>query len=225
MKVPTCIGFIMDGNRRWAAEQGLPTIEGHRQGFDNVFLELIRFIRDEEIPHAVFYAFSTENWKRAEAEVSSLMVLFSELLTRMKEDLAEQGVRIRFVGRRQDFSFEQQKLMNEIEENSREYSSTTVWIALSYGGRAEIVEAVNEAVRKGKHVDESSFETLLWTADLPDPDMIVRTSGEQRLSNFLTWKSAYSELYFIKKHWPALTKDDFADILAEYAKRERRHGT
>ena len=225
MNVPTCIGFIMDGNRRWAKEQSIPTIEGHRQGFDNVFLELIRFIRDAEIPHAIFYAFSTENWKRAEAEVSSLMALFSELLTRMKEDLAEQGVQIRLVGRRQDFSFEQQELMNEIEEKSREYTGTTIWIALSYGGRAEIVEAVNEAVRQGKQVDEASFETLLWTADLPDPDMIVRTSGEQRLSNFLTWKSAYSELYFIKKHWPALTKDDFAAILAEYAKRKRRYGT
>jgi len=223
-KKPTCLGFIMDGNRRFAKEHGLPTFEGHRKGFDDVFLGLVRFLRDERIPHAVFYAFSTENWRRAEAEVSYLMTQFSEKMARMNEDLEEQGVQVRFVGRRQDFSTELQKQMNELEEKSKEYTSTTIWIALSYGGRAEIVEAVNEAVRRGIEVDEQSFDKLLWTAELPDPDMIVRTSGEQRLSNFLTWKSAYSELYFIKKHWPALTKTDFDDILAEYAKRERRHG-
>ena len=220
---PTCLGFIMDGNRRWAKEQNLPTLEGHQKGLD-VFLDVVRFVRDEEIPHAVFYAFSTENWKRAEAEVSYLMSLFSSLLARMSEELTEQGVRVRIVGRREDFSAALQKQMNELEEKSSRYTTTTVWIALSYGGRAEIVDAVNLAVKAGKEVDEASFEALLSTTNMPDPDMIVRTSGEQRLSNFLTWKSVYSELYFIDKHWPALTKADLQDILAEYAKRERRHG-
>lgn len=213
----------MDGNRRWAKEQNLPTLEGHQKGLD-VFLDIVRFVRDEEIPHAVFYAFSTENWKRKEEEVSYLMGLFSSLLAKMAQDLAEQGVRVRIVGRRQDFSSELQTQMNELEEKSKDYEGTTIWIALSYGGRAEIIEAVNAAVAKGQVVDEDSFEKLLWTADMPDPDMIVRTSGECRLSNFLTWKSVYSELYFIEKHWPALTKDDFKDILLQYAKRERRQG-
>lgn len=220
---PTCLGFIMDGNRRWAKEQNLPTLEGHQKGLD-VFLDVVRFVRDEEIPHAVFYAFSTENWKRAEAEVSYLMSLFSSLLARMSQELTEQGVRVRIVGRREDFSAALQGQMIELEEKSSRYTTTTIWIALSYGGRAEIVEAVNRAVKIGKEVDEASFERLLATADMPDPDMVVRTSGEQRLSNFLTWRSVYSELYFIEKHWPALTKADLKDILVQYAKRERRQG-
>ena len=213
----------MDGNRRWATEQNLPTLEGHRKGLD-VFLDVVRFVRDEKIEHAVFYAFSTENWKRSEIEVQYLMTLFSSLLKRMSEDLDEEGVRVRIVGRREDFSPDFQEQMKELEEKSSRHTKTTIWIALSYGGRAEIVAAVNEAVRKGVEVDEASFERLLWTAEMPDPDMIVRTSGECRLSNFLTWRSAYSELYFIDKHWPALTKDDLKDILFQYAKRERRHG-
>ena len=214
----------MDGNRRWAKEQGLPTLDGHQRGFNNTFLEVVRFVRDEKISHAVFYAFSTENWKRTKEEVGYLMNLISESLSRMTEELEEHGVRVRIVGRREDFSPQLQLQMNELEDKSAVYTGTTIWIALSYGGRAEIVEAVNEAVTKGQVVDESSFEKLLWTADMPDPDMIVRTSGECRLSNFLTWKSVYSELYFIEKHWPALTKADLQDILAEYAKRERRQG-
>ena len=222
-KKPQCLGFIMDGNRRWAKEQNLPTLEGHRKGLD-VFLDVVRFVRDEEIQHAVFYAFSTENWKRAETEVSYLLSLFSGLLMRMSEELSEQGVRVRIVGRREDFSAELQEQIVALEEKSKGYTGTTIWVALSYGGRAEIVEAVNIAVRAGKEVDEASFEALLSTADMPDPDMIVRTSGECRLSNFLTWKSVYSELYFMEKHWPALTKDDLKDILLQYAKRERRHG-
>ncbi len=223
-KLPTCLGFIMDGNRRWAKEQGLPTLEGHRKGLE-VFQEVVRFVRDAGISHAVFYAFSTENWKRTEEEVRYLMGLFSKLLDQMTERLVEDGVKIRFIGRREDFSVAVQQQMGELEEKSSRFSGTTIWIALSYGGRAEIVHAVNAAVTNGDLVTEESFSKLLWTADMPDPDMIVRTSGEERLSNFLPWQSAYSEFYFLEKHWPALTKSDFEAILAEYAKRERRHGS
>jgi undecaprenyl diphosphate synthase len=220
---PTCLGFIMDGNRRWAKEQGLPTLDGHQKGLD-VFLDIVRYVREEEIPHAVFYAFSTENWNRSETEITYLMTIFSKTLARMSEELAEQGVRVRIVGRRQDFSSQLQTQIYELEEKSAQYTGTTIWIALSYGGRAEIVQAVNQAVKNGKEMDEESFGKLLWTAGMPDPDMIVRTSGEQRLSNFLSWQSAYSEFYFIEKHWPALTKADFKDILLQYEKRQRRHG-
>lgn len=213
----------MDGNRRFAREHNLPTMEGHKKGLD-VFLDVVRLVREEEIPHAVFYAFSTENWKRTKEEVVYLMNLFQTLLTRMSDELSEQGVQVRIVGRRSDFSLELQKHMTELEEKSSTYTGTTIWIALSYGGRAEIIDAVNLAIQAGVAVDETSFKKLLWTADLPDPDMIIRTSGEERLSNFLTWGSAYSEFYFIKKHWPALTKDDFKDILLQYEKRERRQG-
>jgi len=130
------------------------------------------------------------------------------------------------VGRRKDFAPDIVEQMNRLEAESLEYTkaTTTVWIALSYGGRAEIVAAVNQAITNGEPVDEASFEALLQTADMPDPDLIIRTSGEQRLSNFMTWKSVYSELYFIKKHWPALTQDDFNDILDEYGRRTRRNG-
>ncbi len=213
----------MDGNRRWAKEQGLSSLEGHNEG-KKVFMECVRFVRDKGIPHAVFYAFSTENWKRSESEVGYLMDLFASFIGEMKQTTATERVRVRFIGQREDFSPELQKEMGALEEASNEYGATTIWVALSYGGRAEIVAAVNEAVRRGEVVSEETFETLLWTAELPDPDMIIRTSGEARLSNFLTWKSTYSELYFIDKHWPALTKADFEDILLQYAKRERRKG-
>lgn len=223
MKTPTCIGFIMDGNRRYAKEHGVSLFAGHEAG-QSVFFDVVRYVREAGIPHAVFYAFSTENWSRAKEEVDHLLSLFSALLQRLDETIEEQGVRVRVIGRRTDFSKELQERLKELEEKSRAYTGTTIWVALSYGGRAEIVAAVNEAIKQGTSVDEESFAALLDSAELPDPDLIVRTSGEQRLSNFLTWKSTYSELYFIKKHWPALTKNDFDDILAEYEKRERRHG-
>lgn len=218
-----CLGFIMDGNRRWAKEQGLSTLEGHKRGHE-VFAEYVRLVRDAGIPHAVFYAFSTENWSRSKEEVEYLMELFKTVLTNLLQGVTEQKVRVRIVGRWEDFSPELQTLMRDVEEGSKEYEETTIWIALSYGGRAEIVAAVNEAVCKGKEVTEAEFETLLWTADMPDPDIIVRTSGEHRLSNFMTWRSVYSELLFLDKHWPALTKDDFDGILREYETRERRRG-
>ncbi len=224
MEKPVCIGFIMDGNRRFAMEQGLSPFEGHTAG-QQVFFDFVRYVRDAEIPHAVFYAFSTENWRRDKEEVGYLLELFDSVLKRLDQEIAEHGVRVRIIGRRSDFSVSMQEKLTFLEEKSKSYSGTTVWVALSYGGRAEIVEAVNRAVERGKLVDEDQFAALLSTAELPDPDILVRTSGEQRLSNFLTWKSVYSEFYFIKKHWPALTKDDFEDILAEYAKRQRRHGT
>lgn len=223
-KKPQCLGFIMDGNRRWAKEQGLPTLEGHQKGHD-VFFDVVRFVREEGIAYAIFYAFSTENWNRSKSEVEYLMSLFSSVLNKLEEELDKEKVVVRFIGRRKDFSLEIQEKMSELEEKSLRYSDTTIWIALSYGGRAEIVEAVNKAVHNGEKVTEESFAKLLHTAEMPDPDMIVRTSGEQRLSNFLPWQSVYSEFYFIEKHWPALTKDDFKDILSEYEKRERRKGT
>jgi undecaprenyl diphosphate synthase len=228
---PQCLGFIMDGNRRWASDQGLQTYEGHKQGGETL-QSCIEWVRESKIPHAVFYAFSTENWNRSEQEVSYLMDLFREWLGQIDDKIHKQGVaeedriKVRVVGRRNDFAADIIEQINELEVKSSEYkkATTTIWLALSYGGRAEIVEAVNTAIVAGEPVDESSFEKLLWTADMPDPDMIVRTSGEHRLSNFMTWKSVYSEIYFIDKHWPALTTDDFEDILQEYSRRSRRNG-
>ena len=224
MNKPTCIGFIMDGNRRYAREHNLPTLEGHKKGLEEVFLNVVRYVRDAQIPHAVFYAFSTENWNRAREEVDYLMELFSSVLDRMSEEIDEKKVRIRFIGRLTDFSVEIQQKMHEVEERSAQYIDTTIWLALSYGGRAEILDAVNNAVEKGGKVTEEMFSNMLWTSKMPGPAIIVRTGGEKRLSNFLPWQSVYSELHFIEKHWPALTEEDFKDILVTYDKRTRRHG-
>lgn len=230
--VPASVGFIMDGNRRWAKEQNLPSFEGHKKGAD-VFSDCVRWVRDAGIAHAVFYAFSTENWQRSPEEVAYLMQLFRELLSRVDKEIAkeneanaEKKVRLRIVGRRSDFDEELLTHMNEIEERSQAYTdaTTTIWVALSYGGRAEIIEAVNEAVKRGELVTEESFSSLLWTADMPDPDLIVRTSGEQRLSGFVTWKSVYSELFFTDTYWPAFTREEFHSIVEAYAERERRRG-
>lgn len=225
-----CLGFIMDGNRRWAKEQGMQTYEGHKKGGE-VFAESIRWVRDAGIPHAVYYAFSTENWNRTEAEVSYLMDLFREWLGKIDERIEEnrtsdKKINVRIIGQRTDFAPDLQEQMDALEKKNEEFPNptSTIWIALSYGGRAEIVQAVNAAIAAGEAVSEESFEQLLWTADMPDPDMIVRTSGEHRLSNFVTWRSVYSELHFIEKHWPALTEADFNDILHEYENRERRRG-
>jgi len=215
----------MDGNRRWAKENNLPTLEGHRRGME-VFFDSVDWVRDAGIPHAVYYAFSTENWQRKQEEVSYLMDLFREVLSRMDEELYKRNVRVRIIGRRMDFPDDIKNQIEEVEKKSLENKNakTTIWVALSYGGRAEIMEAVNKAVERGVAITEVEFSDLLWTAQLPDADMIVRTSGEQRLSNFITWRSVYSELLFLDKHWPALTKTDFENILEEYQKRNRRIG-
>lgn len=213
----------MDGNRRWAKSRRLPTLAGHKRG-QEVFQDCVRFVRDRNIPHAIFYAFSTENWQREKYEVDYLMSLFEDVLKKVLKETEENKVKIKIIGRRSDFSLSLQKIMDQVEAKSRKYKSTTIWVALSYGGRAELIDAVNKAVESGKKVSEENFKQLLWTAKMPDPDMIIRTGGEQRLSNFLPWQSTYSELYFIDKLWPALTKDDFEDILIEYEKRERRRG-
>lgn len=219
----------MDGNRRWAKEQGKETLEGHSKGLE-VFIDSVKFVRDRGIEHAVYYAFSTENWQRSQKEVSYLMELFQGAINRLFDELVQsdkdKAFHVRFIGRRSDFSDEMRDEMDKVEAKNKDYpdAKTTIWMALSYGGRPEIIEAVNQAVEAGKSVTEESFKEMLWTADLPDPDIIVRTSGENRLSNFLAWGSVYSELYFIEKNWPALTEADFEDILNEYAKRERRRG-
>ena len=230
INTPQCLGFIMDGNRRWAKEQGMQTYEGHHRGGE-VFRESIDWIKNANIPHAVYYAFSTENWKRSEAEVTYLMDLFRDWLKQIDQRVeenhqADKKINIRIVGRREDFAADLQEQMNDLEKRNEEFPNptSTIWIALSYGGRAELIEAINTAISNGEAVTEQSFEKLLWTADMPDPDMIVRTSGEHRLSNFVTWRSVYSELHFIEKHWPALTEADFKDILQEYENRERRRG-
>lgn len=220
---PRCVGFIMDGNRRWAKEQSLPTLAGHSAGKDT-FYESIAWVQDLQIPHAVYYAFSTENWLREQTEVSYLTDLFLSFITTLLSGINTHKAGVRFIGNRSAFSDELQSKMNELEQQSAKYTDTTIWVALSYGGRAEIVSAVNKAVVAGVTVTEASFPELLSTADMPDPDLIIRTGGEKRLSNFLPWQSVYSELFFSDTLWPAFTKDEFTRIVAQYGDRQRRRG-
>jgi undecaprenyl diphosphate synthase len=215
---PQCVGFIMDGNRRWATDQGLATLEGHTAGVQ-VFFETLTWLAECAIPHAVYYAFSSENWRRSSEEVSYLLQLFETSLAEVR------SVVVHFIGDRSDFSESLQTQMHALEAKSQVYiGAPTVWIALSYGGRAELVAAANQAVANGVPVDESSFGSLLWSAGMPDPDLIIRTGGAMRLSNFLPWQSVYSELMFTETYWPAFTKEEFTRMLAQYGERTRRFG-
>lgn len=222
-QIPTCVGFIMDGNRRWAKEQNLPTLDGHKAG-EGVFYNSAQWVKELGIQHAVYYAFSTENWQRTHEEVSYLMQLFEFFLEIMLGEIDGVQVRVRVIGTREDFSPKLQSLIERLEAASARYSETTIWVALSYGGRAEIVSACNKVIATGVPVDEKSFTQYLQTADMPDPDLIIRTSGEQRLSNFLPWQSVYSELFFTDTYWPAFTKEEFTRIVGQYGDRQRRRG-
>jgi undecaprenyl diphosphate synthase len=220
----------MDGNRRWAREDNLSSFEGHKKGA-HAFMQTVGWVKERGIPHAVFYAFSTENWNRASSEIDYLTklgikhfkTLIQKLLTGTDIHDPEVGVRYKFIG---DMRFDEKLLqqLHEVEEKTKDFSGTTAWIALSYGGRAEIVDAVNKAIKKGEEVSENSFRSFMWSNEMPDPDLIVRTGGQQRLSNFLTWQSAYSELVFLEKYWPDLTSEDLDTIIKEYGERNRTFG-
>jgi undecaprenyl diphosphate synthase len=221
--VPTCVGVILDGNRRWAKERGLPTLEGHRRGFENM-KEFVKWVDEAGIPNAVVYAFSTENWKRSSEEVSYLMDLFVEAFGDGLDDVIARGFRVRFFGQVERLSPTLQAKIRETEAKSA-HLQKMLGICVSYGGRAEILHAVNTLLAKDVDVvTEEDLGRSLWTSGMPDPDMIIRTSGEQRLSNFLTWQGVYSELFFTKTYWPAFTKEEFNAMLMEYGERERRNG-
>ena len=221
--IPTCIGIIPDGNRRWAKERGLPAFEGHRQGI-NALERAALSARDFGIKHTVVYAFSTENWGRPAEEVSYLMDLFEEMAKKFLERLGKENVGVRFVGQLGRLSEKLQNAMQDAEEKSPKNPDLTLWIGLSCGGRADIVQAANSLAKESKPITEDSLAGRLWAASMPNPDLIIRTSGEQRISNFMLWQGAYSELFFPKVYWPEFTKDNLELILKEYAERERRIG-
>ena len=219
----SCVGIIMDGNRRWAKAKGLSKLEGHRVGLLETLRNAVRFVRARNIKHLVVYMFSTENWNREPAEVSYLMDLFRESVQKEMRELGTEGVRIRFAGQRERFSASLQQAMNDTEEETLQNDAITLWCCLSYGGRAEIVAGSRAAAESGE-ITEDSLARHLWTADMPDPDIIIRTGGEKRLSGFLTWQSVYSELFFSDTLWPDFEKEEFDAILEEFAQRERRRG-
>lgn len=222
--VPQCVGFIMDGNRRWAVAQGKFPLEGHKAGYSS-FKNIVEAVYDAHIPHMVCYAFSTENWKRAEEEVGYLMSLLESALIELPDLLQKKGkIHLRVIGELNTLSQKLREAIACAESKNHDDPDLTVWVALSYGGRREIVDAVNRAVSIGTPVSEESFGKMLWTYGMPDPDLIIRTSGEMRTSNFLLWQSAYSELFFTKTLWPDFGESEFQSILHEYATRERRKG-
>lgn len=217
------IGFIMDGNRRWARERGLPLLAGHQAGYE-VMKQSFVWAKNAGIGTVYVYAFSTENWNRAPEEVNYLMDLFRR---KLKEDVGffqENGIRLSFIGQRSRFAPDIAKSMDELERDTAAHTGVHAVIAASYGGRAEIVAAADKLRGSGEPVTEESFAKALWTDGLPDPDLIIRVGGEERLSNFLPWQSAYSELMFLKSYWPDFTEDALKAALDAYAVRERRFG-
>ncbi len=220
----SCVGIILDGNRRWAKEHGLPKLEGHRVGLLETRRNTIRFIQKKGIKHLVVYMFSTENWNREPAEVLYLMDLFRESIKKEMLELGKENVRIRFAGQRERFSKDLQQSMGETEKETEKNTGITLWCCLSYNGRAEIVAAARAVAASGEEITETSIGRHLWTSGMPDPDLVIRTSGEKRLSGFLTWQSEYSELFFTDTKWPDFSEEEFDSILAEFTTRERRHG-
>ncbi len=222
---PTCMGIIMDGNRRWARARGLSPVQGHEAGVTTL-KNVARWARDAGVGTLIFYTFSTENWKRAEEEVQGLMWLLERALRDDFEEMMKEGARIRIIGQWERFSPTLQKLFEKVERESAANTGVTLAFALSYGGRAEILQAVNAFTVEGRTspVDEVAFCEKLWTHDLPDPDLVVRTGGERRLSGFLPWQAVYSELFFVDSYWPDFSEEEFKTILADFAARKRNYG-
>jgi undecaprenyl diphosphate synthase len=221
-ETPKCIGIILDGNRRWAASKGISKFEGHQHGADN--LERVALaVRDRGIKHLVVYAFSTENWSRTAEEVAKLLDIFGRGVEKYLPRLATERIQVCFVGERERFSPALQEAMARAEANNPKDYDMTFWICVSYGSRAEITHAAQEAAREGK-ITEESITKHLWTAGMPDPDLIIRPGGEKRLSNFLLWQGAYSELFFVDAMWPDFSKEILDRVLTEYNLRQRRMG-
>ena len=215
----------MDGNGRWAKSKGLPRLAGHRAGAQTLD-RVMHFCRDAGVQFLTVYAFSTENWRRSEEEVGGLMRLLSSYIKGKRKELKANKVRFRVIGRRSDLSTKLQREIADLEEFTADGEFTLV-VALSYGGRDEIVRAARRAIAEGvasETLDEAAFAKYLDTADIPDPDLIIRTSGELRLSNFLLWQAAYAEFYFTNTFWPDFDKDEFDAALAAFEKRDRRMG-
>jgi len=216
----------MDGNGRWAAKRELPVAEGHRAG-TRALRRTVEAAIDLGVETLVIYAFSTENWSRPEGEVESLMDIFGETIERELPDLVRQGVRTRFVGRRDRASEGLREQMRRLEEETAGNDRLKLWVALDYGGRAELVDAARRLVEAGvapDEIDEDAFRASLYAPDLPDPDLLIRTSGELRISNFLLWQLAYSELVFVDTLWPDFGRPELEQALAAYAQRRRRFG-
>ena len=213
------VAIIMDGNARWAEQRGLPVLEGHREGAQ-ALKRTVRHAVELGLRELTVYAFSTENWSRPRAEVEGLMALFADLIESETPELDAEGVRMRFMGRREGVSPELLERMAWAEERTAGNEHMTLLVAFNYGGRAEIVDAA----RRFREGSEEDFRRCLYAPEMTDPELLIRTSGERRLSNYLLWQSAYSELVFSDALWPDFDRDELARALEEYVARERRFG-
>jgi undecaprenyl diphosphate synthase len=225
-RVPTHVAIIMDGNGRWAAQRGLSRQAGHRAGTENI-RRVIEAFGDRGVKYLTLFAFSTENWGRPKKEVDALLRLLGRVINREINTLHEKGVRLRHIGRLDPLSQRLQKKVQEAIELTKNNQRMTVSVAFNYGGRAEILDAVRHIVADGlppERIDEEVFRSYLYTAGLPDPDLIIRTAGELRLSNFLLWQSAYAEYYFTPLYWPDFDAAEVDQALEAYGHRQRRFG-
>jgi undecaprenyl diphosphate synthase len=225
-EVAETVAIIMDGNGRWARRRGLPPAAGHRAG-TRALRRTVEAGIDVGIRHLVVYAFSTENWSRPQEEVDALMEIFADTIERELPDLAAQGVRVRFIGRRDRAPAALRRRMEAMEDRTELNSRLGLWIAFDYGGRAELVEAMRRIAESGVdplEIDENVVAANLYAPDLPDPDLLIRTSGELRVSNFMLWQLAYAELVFVDRLWPDFDGRDLRAALADYAQRRRRFG-
>lgn len=231
LKIPQHVAIIMDGNGRWARQHSLSRLAGHKRGSE-VAREIVTAASRIGIPFLTLYAFSSENWRREPNEVSGLMSLLQHYLEAEAEEFQKEGVRLKVIGERELLPNTILKLVEEVEELTKGNKAITLQMAISYGSRAEIVSAVREIAQKirdrrldPEKITEQVIEQHLYTAGVPDPDLLIRTSGEQRISNYLLWQLAYTELVFVSKFWPDFTPEDFMEALLTYQNRERRFGT
>ncbi len=224
--LPVHVAIIMDGNGRWAKERGLSRQQGHRAGTENI-RRIIRYLGERGVKYLTLYAFSTENWARPRPEVRALMSLVGRVIKREVKELNERGVRLVHIGRLDNLAPGLRRQVVDAIELTKGNTEMTVAVAFDYGGRAEIVDAVRRIIEEGvvaSKVDEETISRYLYTAGMPDPDLVVRTAGEMRLSNFLIWQAAYAEYYSTPTYWPDFGPDNMGEALQEYAKRERRFG-
>ena len=231
LKVPYHVAIIMDGNGRWAKKKGLPRIFGHKAGAEAV-RDIIKTSRDIGVKYLTLYVFSKENWKRPYEEVKNLMYLIKIILKREIEDLNKNNVRLKVIGDVEDLPHDVQEIIKYAIDRTKNNGGLVLTLAISYGGRAEIIKAIKKILmdfEKGnlhfEDIDEEFFRNYLYDPELPDPDLIIRTSGELRISNFLLWQSAYSEFYFTKTLWPDFRRNEFLKAIEDYSKRVRKFGT
>jgi undecaprenyl diphosphate synthase len=222
-EVPHAVAIVMDGNGRWATAHGVSVAEGHRAG-SRALRPVVETAIDVGVGSLAVYAFSTENWTRPGDEVEALMEIFGETIDRELVDLAKEGVRTRFVGRRDRAPDWLRTKLSELEAATATETRLNLWIAFDYGGRAELVEAARRIAESGAEIDEESFGRYLYAPEMPDPDLVIRTSGELRVSNFLLWQSAYAEFAFIDTLWPDFGPEEFRAAIEDYASRRRRFG-